>query len=217
MKKKNGFVFVETMIVVVVLVSILLIIYSSYANLISLEKRQARYDDPLFIYRTYAIGEFLVSLEDENKNSIIGNKIAEFKSENLEIEGNNTNFVIISPSDQDLYNESQDEIQGEQKQAFFSSMYNNFNVQTIILITKSKLKDLKENEVSSDFYRYLKTIDTSTTDDDQIYIAVMYAEKVNGDACDPNSFYDNTENTENTENSCTFYYSNLKIEKEGIL
>jgi len=203
MKKKNGFVFVETMIVVVVLVSILLIIYSSYTSLISLERRQSRYDDPLYINRTYAIGTFLTSLMDENQNSIIGNKLNEYLNDDSD-----NNFILIPADDQELFmsndNSSKDE--------FFNSLINEFNVQTILMISESKLKNIEEEKVSSDFYRYLKSIDTSK-EGEQFYFAIIYAETVDGEECDPNDLYNGEVQDKPSENSCTFYYANLEIEK----
>ena len=70
MKKKNGFVFVETMIVVVILIVSLLVIYSSYMGLISNERRLSRYDDPAFIYKTYSIAKFLLEMKDEEGNEL---------------------------------------------------------------------------------------------------------------------------------------------------
>lgn len=51
MKKKNGFVFVETMITVVILSTALLVLYSLFSNVLLKEKRRAYYDDPLYLYR----------------------------------------------------------------------------------------------------------------------------------------------------------------------
>ena len=51
MKKKNGFVFVETMITVVILSAALLVIYSLFNNILIKEKRRSYFDDPIYIYR----------------------------------------------------------------------------------------------------------------------------------------------------------------------
>lgn len=205
MKNKKGFVFVETMIVVVVLVSILLIIYSSYTSLISLERRLARYDDPAFIYRTNAITKFLLSIEEDG-NSTIGKKINEF-----DVSG--SNFIQIWPNDNDLF-----KLENSTKANFFNQVYNNFNVQSLIIINGAKLKTLEKDTVSlGDFYRYLKTLDT--TDEDQFYIVAMYAEKINGDPCNPNDLYNKSLSQKNDgkqENTCTYYYANLKLESEEL-
>lgn len=52
MKKRNGFVFVETMVTVVILSTALLVIYSLFNNILIKEHRKAYFDDPLYVYRT---------------------------------------------------------------------------------------------------------------------------------------------------------------------
>lgn len=51
MKRRNGFVFIETMITVVILSTALLIIYSLFNSMIIREKRRSYFDDPAYIYR----------------------------------------------------------------------------------------------------------------------------------------------------------------------
>ena len=51
MRIKNGFVFIETMVTVVVLSTALLVIYSLFSNILIKEHRKAYYDDPLYVYR----------------------------------------------------------------------------------------------------------------------------------------------------------------------
>lgn len=206
MKKKNGFVFVETMIVVVVLVSILLIIYSSYTSLISMERRLARYDDPVFVYRTKMITNFLISLKDDDGNSIIGNKIEQLKKEFNKDESGK--FINISTEDQDLFSTNSIN-ENYRRKEFFSKVYYSSNIESIIIFTEDSFNEIKAENVSSDFYRYLKSIEKV---EDGIYIAIMYAETVNGSACDINNLYNN----DNKENSCTYYYSSLEIQKEEL-
>lgn len=59
---KKGFVFVETIIVVTVLASSLLMVYATFTTVLSSEKRRVMFDDPAYIYRTYYLENFLVSL-----------------------------------------------------------------------------------------------------------------------------------------------------------
>ena len=59
---KKGFVFVETIIVVTVLASSLLVVYGTFTTILSSEKRRVMFDDPAYIYRTYYLENFLVSL-----------------------------------------------------------------------------------------------------------------------------------------------------------
>lgn len=232
MKKKNGFIFIETMIVVVVLLASLLLIYSSYMGLISNNRRMARYDDPQFIYKTYSVGKFLLDLKDENGSSIIGNKIKEQnaiinqrESGNIKNEDKNKSpIVYISINDNDLFydSSSSDNNSGnETRKDFFSTLYNSLNIQTIILVNKKQITSSKEgvkineSEISSDLYKYLMSIDVSNDKDDQSYLVVMYAEKVNGTTCDVNKLLNGVEVKDlmERESACTYYYANLKVQE----
>ena len=57
-KKKKGFVFVETLIVVAVLTASLLMLYSTYSALIRKEKTRIQYNDSAYLYRTYYLAKF---------------------------------------------------------------------------------------------------------------------------------------------------------------
>lgn len=61
--KKNGFVFIETIIVTAVLTVSLLMIYLTFTVTLSNEKRRLGYDDTGYLYNTYYIETFLKSLE----------------------------------------------------------------------------------------------------------------------------------------------------------
>lgn len=229
MKKKNGFIFIETMIVVVVLLASLLLIYSSYMGLVSNNRRMARYDDPEFIYKTYSVGKFLLDLKDENGSSIISNKIKEQNNIIKQIEsGNKDNskspIVYISINDNDLFYDtpSVDNNSGNKtRKDFFSTLYNSLNIQTIILLNKKQITSseegvkINESEISSDLYKYLMSIDVSGDEEDQTYLIVMYAEKVNGSSCDVNRLLNNDQEKEliKRESACTYYYANLKVQE----
>lgn len=58
MKNKKGFIFIETLIVVSVLTASLLMIYSTYSALIRNEKARMKYDDSVYLYRTYYLERF---------------------------------------------------------------------------------------------------------------------------------------------------------------
>ncbi len=224
MKKKNGFVFVETMIVVVVLIVSLLVIYSSYMGLISNERRLSRYDDPAFIYKTYSIAKFLLEMKDEEGNVIIGNKISE-KDDLIYISINDNDLFYGEVQNNDLQNKGNSD-----RKNFFSRLYNDLNVQTILIVRKKQISNEIENKISSDLYKYLKSIDTSSDGDDQAYIIVMYAERVDGSSCDPNQIlmengddkkFENKnemiQSLNKRESACTFYYSSLKLLTEKVL
>lgn len=79
MKKNNkGFVFVETIIVIAFLATSLIIIYKSFNNLLTNEKKRLYYDDPLYLYRTYYMLDFL---ESHNITAFIERELSENKIE----------------------------------------------------------------------------------------------------------------------------------------
>ena len=67
-KDKNGFVFIETIIAIVVLTSSLLLIYKSFNNILQAEKTRISYDDISYIYRSEYLKE---RLNDLNLNAAL--------------------------------------------------------------------------------------------------------------------------------------------------
>ena len=58
MKNKKGFIFVETIIVACVLTVSLLVLYSSFSATIRNEKARLKYNDSVYLYRTYYLEKF---------------------------------------------------------------------------------------------------------------------------------------------------------------
>ena len=211
MKKKNGFVFVETMIVIVTVLASLLMIYSAYVSLIRAERKRVRYDDPAFIYKTYAVGKFLLSFYDDSGKSIVGNKIKEI------LDGSKYNYVNISVNDADIFSAGYGN-GNESRKEFFSKMYNQLHIQNIFLTSKSGIETIKNNInvgiIPNNFKKYISSMDTSN-DAFQYYIVVEYAEKRNGKECSPNQLASNSVDNK-SESSCTFFYSNINIDGSVI-
>ena len=84
MKNKKGFVFIETIVVIVVLLSSLLYLYSTFVALSQSEKRRLLYDDVSYLYRTYFVKKYLTS---QRIDRIIGNLSNENSS-------TNANYII---------------------------------------------------------------------------------------------------------------------------
>lgn len=77
MKRNNkGFIFIETIIVITFLATSLIIVYKSFNNVLTNEKRRLYYDDPLYLYRTYYVLDFL---ESHNITSFIERELKENK------------------------------------------------------------------------------------------------------------------------------------------
>ena len=66
MKNNKGFVFVETIVLIAVLVIGLVMVYVSLSSVLSNEKRRSTYDDVAYIYRTYYLEDYLTSLNIED-------------------------------------------------------------------------------------------------------------------------------------------------------
>ena len=63
--KNKGFVFVETIVCIIVLTLGLMTIYVSFSSVLSNDKRRATFNDVDYIYRTYYIEDFITSLNIE--------------------------------------------------------------------------------------------------------------------------------------------------------
>ena len=63
---KKGFMFVETIMVMTILTTSLITIYITFSRVLINEKRRAMFDDTSYLYRTYLLEDYLVSLNLNN-------------------------------------------------------------------------------------------------------------------------------------------------------
>ncbi len=70
MRKKNGFVFMETVVVVGVLSITLLMLFGSYSFLLRKSRERNTYDTTEMIYKTYYVKEIIDSYKPTGNNSI---------------------------------------------------------------------------------------------------------------------------------------------------
>jgi len=122
--KKNGFVFIETIIAVVVLASSLVLLYSTFTKILQSEKARVYYDDVNYIYRNWYIKERINNLN-------IMAVLREFAS------NNNSFFVTVGIEYQDLFENYENELQ------YISKLLNDFEVNQMIIIPENKLDNLK--------------------------------------------------------------------------
>lgn len=87
--KKNGFVMMETIICVAFLATSLIIVYKAFNTVLVNEKRRLNYDDPVYIYRTNYILNFLM---EHDINSYLD---ANLTDENLIVDLNFDNPAIL--------------------------------------------------------------------------------------------------------------------------
>ena len=82
---KKGFMFVETIMVMTILTTSLITIYITFSRVLINEKRRAMFDDTSYLYRTYLLEDYLVSLNLNNyiKKYLVdaGKKIIVFNAE----------------------------------------------------------------------------------------------------------------------------------------
>ncbi len=71
MKKKNGFIFAETIIVLSILAGGLVLLYSTFANIIRKEKVKATYNQTIDIYNLQMMKEYLQQIKSEFPNDTI--------------------------------------------------------------------------------------------------------------------------------------------------
>lgn len=123
--KKNGFVFVETIIAIVVLTSSLLLLYSTFNKILQLEKTRVNYDDIAYIYRTWNIKKELNELD---MLSVLKN-----------ITGNKDNyFLTIGMDSEDLFKDK------ETEKTFISNLLNDYEVNQMLILKENKIDNLKE-------------------------------------------------------------------------
>lgn len=123
--KNNGFVFVETIVAIVVLTSALLLLYSTFNKVLQLEKTRVYYDDISYVYRSWHIKNELNEL----------NLMAVLK----EITSNDDNyFVTIGMEYQDLFNGY------ENRRTFMSNLLQDYEVNQMIILKENKIDNLKQ-------------------------------------------------------------------------
>ena len=186
--KKNGFVFVETIIAIVVLTSSLLLLYSTFNKVLQSEKTRVYYDDVTYIYRTYYLKNRISKLNMTAVLNDLSNNQDKY-------------FVTIGIEYNELFNGFTSE------KTFITNMFENFDVSQIIILKENKIDNLKrctlecslntdcdeyENcngiytNLSDEFINYLKTIyiDVSST-----YIMVVEYNSCSSDNTNCKKYY----------------------------
>ena len=94
---KKGFVLVETIVVITILATSLLLVYNSFNSVLVNEHRRMYYDDPLYLYRTYYILDLFQS-----------NQVVSYLERNLaeNAEGNYPLLLEVSCYNSDLFPQS---------------------------------------------------------------------------------------------------------------
>ncbi len=191
--KKNGFVFIETIIVVVFLSASLLLLYNSYSSSILKEKDRLYYDDIAYIYRTNFLRKYL----ETNSNIEYVKKFAFTTSYVITV---GTGFETMFTPEQKALN----------KHLSLEHIINNFHIHQMILlksdyITKcwesTAMCESSKTSISYNMASYLKTLNEANY---EYYLVIEYTEKLNDDGrfikCTPG-----------VDTQCRTYYVSLGI------
>ena len=202
----KGFVFIETIIVTVVLTTTLIFLYSNFYKNLNNEKKRLYYDDIAYVYKTIHIREALLkSLDEEvfnkainddnifNGNSLENNFVYLFNSEskfcvnykdkNNSLECNSTNEYKSIYKDNTL----------------IKNLNDLYNFKMLIYLETKDISDIKKcingtidesletkcnnfilytsKYSDSNFYEFLKTLDSEDADSKSILIALYYEKK----------------------------------------
>jgi len=123
--KKNGFVFVETIVAVVILTSSLLLLYSTFSKILQSEKTRVYYDDVNYIYRTWYVKERINSL----------NIMAALR----DITSNTDKyFVTVGIEYDNLFTGY------EREKTYISNLLEDYEVSQIIILKENKIDNLKK-------------------------------------------------------------------------
>ena len=170
--KNKGFVFIETIVTVLVLSTSLLYLYNSYNNIIDKEETRVYYDDVAYIYKTNYIKRFL----EENAN------IEYVKSEAFK----KSYVTSIGNAFDNFLNEAQ---LAENMNNSLENILNNFRVNQMFLVKRNYIDECDGSETSGKCYfnatdnaynltNYIKSINDTKHD---YYLVVEYSEKVDSD------------------------------------
>ena len=140
---KKGFVFIETIIVVIVLTSSLLLLYTSFNKILQSEKTRVNYDDINYIYRTYYVKTLL-----DSANFTLPMRDLDEKTEGSK----GIHFVTIGLEYSGLFDGL------DNKKTLFRNMINDFEIEQIILLNPRKLDNIKrctkENSQDTSYAEY---------------------------------------------------------------
>lgn len=189
MKKKKGFVFIETLIVVAVLTASLLMLYSTYSALIRKEKTRIQYNDSAYLYRTYYLEKFFRNFRLDMVSKSL-NKEDTTKPLALLTGFGCTNSVFVNDEKNKGLCESLVE------ELHINNMYLTYNDLSLLQSCKNNSGVCETLlQVNDKAAAYLKTIGGEGSSGYRIIIE--YAENKNGDRC--------------SSDDCVYYYTTLSL------
>ena len=194
---KKGFVFIETIITVVVLCASLIYLYSSYSSMINNEEARVYYDDVAHLYKAGYLRDYLL-----NNSEIETVKSIALNDSYVEFIGSLYSGLILD----------------DEQRTDFQYICNSFNVKQMLLISSDLISECDGHESSGICYdsydklsynlrNYVKSLNDTSYD---YFLVVEFSEKIND-----NNSNDNigkiTSCTEGTDIRCHSYYVSLAI------
>lgn len=195
MKNKKGFVFVETIITVVVLTTSLLYLYSSYSSIINNEEERLYYDNPAYIYKTNYVRNFL-----EDHSNIDAIKNFAFDSSYI---------ITVGPAFDNMFTSEQ---MTAGMVTSLENIFNSFNINQMILMDTSMLDNCTNSNTDSakcivstenlsyNLNQYIKSINDTTY---AYYLIIEYSETMSDGKI--------TKCTPGINTNCNTYYASLGL------
>ena len=173
--KKNGFVFVETIIVTAILLASLMLVYSLFISNKNSEDKRMRYDDTAKLYETYYLKQYFDSFD----LSSITDKIS-----------SDMPYQFIYRGQSEIFGN-----QATNESKFFSDLWEGLGISSIVVLPYDLTEIMKcqgrANDICSnkDLFAYLNTLDSSLADDSstRYRMIVEYSSKLDGSACNDSS------------------------------
>lgn len=193
--KKNGFVFIETIVAIVILTSSLLLLYNTFTKILQLEKSEIYYDDIAYIYRTYYLKERFNKLNIKSVLNDLQNNKDKY-------------FVTIGIEYQNLFEEY------ETEKNYISNMLEDYDVKQIVVLKENKIDNIRKctiecsldsecneyencnglySNLSEEFIKYLKSL--------YIDVSCTYIMAIEYNTCTGSNGFDN----------CKKYYSWVSV------
>lgn len=195
MKNKNGFVFIETMITIVVLATALLATYTLFTSMLVQEKRKAYYDDPMYVYRANFLVEMLKDrfyyASDNPNDPNVHSGIESILTDN-DASGNTFTYYMRALScDNDIFNDAYYSSKKDCKH-FFNSQgiyriyISKYDLSYINSCTSSDVRCFEYNVIGEQAKRYFRTL-SYVPNGDGYYIIFEFNEDGKGNVCTNNS------------------------------
>ena len=180
---RKGFVFVETIIVIAIMLSSLMLIYSLYASSVSNENIRLRYDDTAKLYETFYLKKYLESFDLDALKARIND---------------GSPYQMVYRSQGEVFGSSY-----TNEKIFLENMWMDLHIESIILFASdlSDVTSCDRNDVAmictnTSLLNYLKSLDD--LEDGTYRLVIEFAMNEDGQTC-------------TSPIGCYYYYSSVKV------